>query len=90
METTTVRRLSHDTAGVLAQVASGATVEITKNGRPIARIVPIAPDPLAELVARGVVRLPQNDAPWTPPAARVRLEGTTTAELLDDVRADRL
>jgi prevent-host-death family protein len=48
MESATVRRLSHDMAGVLVQVAAVATVEITKNGRPIARIVPIAPDRLGE------------------------------------------
>lgn len=90
METTTVRRLSHDTASVLAQVAAGSTVEITKNGRPIARIVPLATDPLAALVARGVVLLPQTDEPGLSPASRVRLSGAGTAELLDDVRADRL
>lgn len=90
METTTVRRLSHDTAGVLAQVAAGATVEITRNGKPIARIVPIVVDPLAALVARGIVTMPPASGPWPPLAARVRLKGGSTKDLLDDVRAERL
>ena len=89
MESTTVRRLSHDTAGVLAQVAAGATVEITKNGKPVARIIPIVADPLAALVARGVITMPSQSASWPPAVARVRLASGTTESLLDDVRTER-
>jgi len=87
MERTTVRRLSHDTAGVLAVVASGQTVEVTRNGHPVARIVPVQPDVLADLVAAGLA-LPA-DPSAVRPARVVPGAGPTTTEILEDLRADR-
>ena len=89
MESTTLRRLSHDTAEVLAQVAAGTTVEITKNGKPVARIIPIVADPIAALVARRVITMPSQTASWPPAVARVRLASGATGTLLDDVRTER-
>jgi prevent-host-death family protein len=42
MDRITIRSLHQDTAGVLARVQQGETVEITIRGRPIARIVPVS------------------------------------------------
>jgi len=53
-----IRVLNQDTAGVLARVERGEVMEITNRGRPIARIVPIGADSLADLVASGVVLPP--------------------------------
>jgi prevent-host-death family protein len=50
-----VRVLNQDTAGVLARVEGGETVEITSRGKPIARLVPIVDGELADLVAAGWV-----------------------------------
>jgi len=50
-----IRELNQDTAGVLARVEHGETVEITNRGRPVARIVPVSEDSMADLVAAGVV-----------------------------------
>ena len=87
MDTTSVRRLSHDTAGVLALVADGRTVEITNNGRPVARIVPVVPDPLAELIAQGRL-IPAEPGAVRP--ARRTIEGPPLSETIDELRADRL
>jgi antitoxin (DNA-binding transcriptional repressor) of toxin-antitoxin stability system len=43
-------------------------VEITDRGRPIARIVPISADPLAELIADGTVTPPTVLAPFAMPS----------------------
>jgi prevent-host-death family protein len=51
-----VRQLNQDTAGVLARVERGESLEITSRGRPIARLVPATGgdlDELADLVAAG-------------------------------------
>jgi prevent-host-death family protein len=56
VERVAVRELNQDTAGVLARVQRGEALEITSNGRPIARLLPIAPHPLAGLVDAGLVR----------------------------------
>ena len=58
-----MRTLNQDTAGVLARVEHGETVEITNRGRPIARIVPVAPDSMADLVASGMVLPPMITGP---------------------------
>ncbi|ROS31237.1 type II toxin-antitoxin system Phd/YefM family antitoxin [Cellulomonas sp. PhB150] len=88
METTTVRRLSHDTAGVLALVATGHTVEVTRNGQPVARIVPVQPDVLAGLVASGA--LIAADPTAVRPSRLPAGPGPSTTEILDDLRSDRL
>ncbi len=56
MRQVAVRELNQDTAGVLARVQRGEELEITSNGRPVARLLPIAAHPLATLVRAGLVR----------------------------------
>ena len=63
MEQIPIRTLNQDTAGVLARVERGEVVEITNRGRPIARIVPIGVDVLADLVAAGTVLPPTITGP---------------------------
>jgi prevent-host-death family protein len=50
-----IRTLNQDTAAVLARVEQGEIIEITNRGRPIARIVPVAADRMADLVASDLV-----------------------------------
>lgn len=56
MQQVPVRELNQDTAGVLARVQRGEELEITSNGRPVARLLPIAAHPLATLIRGGLVR----------------------------------
>ena len=53
MERVPIRELNQQTATVLARVERGETVEITKQGRVIARIVPATSGELDDLVAAG-------------------------------------
>ena len=77
MESIPVRQLNQDTAGVLARVEGGESLEITSRGRPIARLVPITgsgPDDLDDLIAAGRVIPATITAPFVLP------EGTVDAE----------
>jgi prevent-host-death family protein len=50
-----VRELNQDTAGVLARVEGGETVEITRHGKVIGRLVPVVSGELDDWIAEGRV-----------------------------------
>lgn len=80
-----IRDLNHDTAGVLARVERGETVEITNRGRPIARLVPVATDTMADLVASGVVIPPSITGPIPMPTVATE-QGLEAGALLSALR----
>jgi prevent-host-death family protein len=81
-----IRTLNQDTAGVLARVERGEPVEITNRGRPIARIVPVRTDPLAALIADGVVLPPTVTGPMPLPTATVEPGQPEAGDLLSTLR----
>ena len=85
MERIPIRSLNQDTAGVLARVEQGETVEITNRGRPIARIVPVEVDALDELVNSGAITPPTITLPFTLPAGEP-VAGQEAGELVSDLR----
>ncbi len=87
MESIPIRSLNQDTAGVLARVEQGETVEITNRGRPVARIVPIGVDPLEELVNSGAITPPTITLPFAVPTG-VPAVGRDAGELISDLRAE--
>lgn len=84
MEQVPIRELNQDTAGVLARVQHGATVEITNRGQPIARIVPIANDPMRDLVASGLALPPTSFEPIHMPT--LAAIGEDAGQLLTQMR----
>ena len=87
MDSIPVRQLNQDTAGVLARVERGESLEITSRGRPIARLVPASTRGLHELddlIAAGRVVPATVSAPFTPPAGPVA--ETDAGELLSTLR----
>lgn len=87
-----IRELRDNLKDVLDRVELGATVEVTKNGRTIAMIVPKpSGDGVERLIAEGkllpsrsgssTVRLPRRVVP--PPGT------PSSGEALDEMRADR-
>jgi prevent-host-death family protein len=90
VESIPVRRLNQDTAGVLARVERGESLEITSRGRPIARLVPAARrglDELEDLIAAGRVVPATITAPFASPEGPVEDE-VDAGELLSDMRND--
>jgi prevent-host-death family protein len=80
-----IRSLNQDTAGVLARVERGQVVEITNRGRPIARIVPVTDDPLADLIASGTV-VPPTVAGLIPMPVVPADPGQEAGELISQLR----
>jgi prevent-host-death family protein len=82
MEQVPVRVLNQDTAGVLAKVEHGETVEITSRGKPIARIVPIATSEMEDLVTAGWVTPATLHGPVPMPEGEIDETSSTTAALI--------
>ena len=60
MERIGVRELRQHASRYLERVAHGETLEVTDRGRPLARLVPILPDPWADMLASGRVTAAQD------------------------------
>ena len=87
MDSIPVRQLNQDTAGVLARVERGESLEITSRGRTIARLVPATPpelDELDDLIAAGRVVPATITAPFVLPEGPV--EETDAGDLLSMLR----
>jgi prevent-host-death family protein len=83
-----VRQLNQDTAGVLARVQRGESLEITSRGRAIARLVPATPygpDELDDLIAAGRVVPATVRIPFAVPAGPVET-GADAGELMSSLR----
>ncbi len=79
------REMRNSSSEVLRRVEAGEELTITNHGRPVARLVPIRPSVLDELIADGGARTALSDQPWAelPPAAPSTATGD---ELIADVR----
>jgi prevent-host-death family protein len=85
-----VRQLNQDTAGVLAHVERGESLEIPSRGRLIARLVPAMSsrlDELADLIAEGRAIPATISAPFEVPEGPVG-DGPEAGELLSALRDD--
>jgi len=84
-----VRELRQNASRYLARVKAGETVEVTERGILVARLVPLQASETARdrLVAAGKL-IPAKVPRHLPRPMRV--EGPSTAEVLDDLREDRL
>jgi prevent-host-death family protein len=79
MERIPIPELSQHTAEVLARVEHGETVEITDEGRLVARVVPAGGGELDDLVAAGRVVPATDRTPFQMPAARVEYNAVSEA-----------
>jgi prevent-host-death family protein len=84
-----VRELRQNASRYLARVKAGETVEVTERGILVARLVPLQSSESARdrLVAAGKL-IPASGPRHFPRPMRV--EGPSTAEVLDELREDRL
>jgi prevent-host-death family protein len=85
MEQIPIRALNQHTAEVLARVEHGEIVEVTNRGRPVARIVPITADTMADLVASGTVIPPTVAGPVPMPGVPA-VPGPEAGELTSALR----
>lgn len=61
MDTIGVRELRQHASRYLARVAHGESIQITDRGRPVARLVPPAPEGWDQMIATGRVLAPEDD-----------------------------
>lgn len=90
MEQVAVRTLNQRTTDVIARVEGGEVVEITNRGRPVARIVPVTSDPMADLVADGIALPPTVAGPIPMPVLASEPEsesGALVSALRDEERS---
>lgn len=87
-----IGELRQQASTVLRRVLHGERIEVTEHGRPIACIVPLSKDPLAQLIAEGraseadgelLERLGLADS-----LAAARRGGTSPSAALAELRAD--
>ena len=84
-----IKELRDSLTQVLRRVDAGERIEVTRDGEPIAAIVPLPEDPLARLVAEGRARPPLRPFRATVPKVRWPLERSST-EVISEGREDRL
>lgn len=81
-----IRELKNTTSAVIGEVEGGATVVVTRHGRPVARVVPATqPAEILRLLEDGVAHW-SGQRPRLPKPVRLRGDGPTAAEI---VIADR-
>jgi len=91
MERIPVRELNQHTSAVLARVVGGESLEITVNGRPAARLVPVEGGAveLADLVSRGRLLPATDTGPIALPEGETDMS-TDSTQVVSDLREERL
>lgn len=84
-----IRELKDTLSAVLHRVQEGEPIEVTDNGRPIARMVPIRPMSVTErLVSEGTLVLaPDQDEMWPDPEPALPGE-RPMSDIVIEMRAD--
>jgi prevent-host-death family protein len=82
-----IRALQQHASAVVARAAAGEVVEITDRGRPVARLVPLAPTRLAGLVEADLARPATRDVAELPEPLPAIAEGPSLGDLLREARA---
>lgn len=90
MDTVSVRELRQNLSRYLRRVADGERFTVTERRRPVAMLGPLPEheDVLDYLIAIGEASPATGDLLDLPPP--LRSEGRPTAEILDELRADRI
>ncbi|GLZ32925.1 hypothetical protein Lesp02_51130 [Lentzea sp. NBRC 105346] len=93
MDRIPVRELNQHTSAVLARVEHGEALEVTVNGRPVARLMPVEADDtheLQDLVARGRI-VPATAARGLIPMPAGEIDHhTDSAAIISEMREERL
>jgi prevent-host-death family protein len=82
-----IRALKQSASAVIARAAAGERVIVTDNGRPVAQILPLGDDRLADLETAGLLRPASrsiSELGPPPPRGRRRALGDALAEMRDE------
>jgi prevent-host-death family protein len=82
-----IRELKDMASSIIDRVEDGEAITVTKNGRPVARIVSTGTPPhLSALIADGTVRPPQGRRYLPTKPAKLRGPGKSAAEYVSEGR----
>ena len=92
MKTANIAELKDHLSAYVTFVKAGETVVIRERNRPVAKLIPFVAEDASEeeleLVAKGVMRLPEKKMDWDAffklPLAKVRRGSSLTQALLDE------
>jgi prevent-host-death family protein len=89
VETIGIRELRQNASVWVSKAKAGLTIQITDRGRPVARLVPLAPAEQArdKLIDEG--RLIPAKTPRVPLSASDLIDGPPLSPILDEQRSDR-
>lgn len=79
-----IRELKQNASAVVARAAAGEELVVTSRGRPVARLLPLGPSRVEELVSAGLARPSRLSFQALP-----RPEGKPSTEVSDALLADR-
>ena len=79
-----IRALKQNASAVVAQVAAGETITITDRGRPVARMTPLRPSAVRQLIDAGQARPARRRLAEVPRP----LPGPSPSVALSDMRDD--
>lgn len=91
--TVTVRELRQNLSVFLRRVQDGETLSVTNRGRPVAVLAPLpgAGDPIDRLEAEGrIAQRASLDIEDLPPPIKLPPGSPTSAEILDELREDKI
>jgi prevent-host-death family protein len=81
-----IRELKDKASAIIDRVEDGEAITVTKNGRPVAKIVSAATPPhLAALIADGTVR-PSEGPRYLPKPTKLRGTGKSAADYVSEGR----
>lgn len=87
-----IRELKQKTSAVMRRVANGEVMEVTDHGHPVARIVPLRPGTLDQMIAEGRVTPARHDPRELMAELGLPLPAVhgqkLPSEILADMRAD--
>ncbi|MGH8922146.1 MAG: type II toxin-antitoxin system Phd/YefM family antitoxin [Actinomycetes bacterium] len=88
MERIGVRELRQHASRYLDRVKAGESIEVTERGTPVAVLIPAARDEVRERLVREGRLMPARGPRLLPEP--VETSGQSSADILDELRADRL
>ncbi len=88
MKTAGIRELKQNASAVVAEVVAGETVTITDRGRPVARLVPIGPSSVSDLIEAGRARPPRRRLADLGPAPRRVSGAPELSKVVEELRSD--
>jgi prevent-host-death family protein len=87
-----IRELRQNASEYVRRAEKGETIEVTDRGRPVAQLTPL-PQPMGVLerwIAEGKATRPTGSLADLPPPLPLPPGSPSTAEILDELREDRI